>query len=408
MKIRFKAIFLTASMLLTGACTGAPAPVNTTKNEVTTTVAAPDPEPVFRTATEIAADMGLGWNLGNTIEAYEATGCEKITFEWIPVIGDNKPSDYETCWGAPVTTQEIIDGVKAAGFNTVRIPVFWGNMMENDGTWTINSDYIARVKEIVDYCMNDGLYAVVNIHHFDEFIIRRNDLAGCRAIFENLWTQIAEYFKDYPDTLVFEGFNEYLGGNQFDENGELKELPKDDAYLMTNTLNQTFVNAVRATGGNNAERTLIISGYWTNIDNTTSHRFLIPKDSATDKLMVSVHYVDNMMYWINQIGSKKWVEYTDSQIALLDRALGENGIPIFLGETTSRYPKSNFASDAEYTTSSECLEVVLNKLTEHGFVPVLWDVTDNFYSRDTCTIKDSDDAKVINTLSDKLKEESIY
>lgn len=85
MKIRFKTIFLTASMLLTGACTGAPAPVNTTKNEVTTTVAAPEPEPVFRTATEIAADMGLGWNLGNTMEAYEATGCEKITFEWIPV-----------------------------------------------------------------------------------------------------------------------------------------------------------------------------------------------------------------------------------------------------------------------------------------------------------------------------------
>ena len=405
MRSRLKAMFLAAAMLVTGACAGAPAPAETSDSETTTTTTAqtepPEPEPVFRTATEIAADMGLGWNLGNTMEAYEASGCEKITFEWIPVIGDNKPSDYETCWGAPVTTQKMIDGVKDAGFNTVRIPVFWGNMMENDGTWTINPEYIARVKEIVDYCMNDELYAVVNIHHFDEFIIRRNDLAGCSEIFEKLWMQIAEYFKDYPDTLVFEGFNEYLGGDRFNENGELKAQKKDDAYLQTNTLNQTFVNAVRATGGNNAGRVLIISGYWTNIDNTTSPRFLIPDDTVSDRLMVSVHYVDNSMFWINQIGSKKWLEYTDSQIALLDKAFGSKGIPVFLGETTSRYPKKNFAPDAEYTTSSECLGIVLNKLTGHGFVPVLWDVTDNFYSRDTCTIKDSDDAKVIKALSDK-------
>ncbi len=360
-------------------------------------------EDAFRTATEIAADMGLGWNLGNTMEAYEASDCEKITYEWIPVIGDNKPSNYETCWGAPVTTQEMIDGVKAAGFNTVRIPVFWGNMMKNDGTWTINAAYIGRVKEIVDYCMNDDLYAVVNIHHFDEFIIRRNNLADCRDIFESLWTQIAEYFNDYPDTLVFEGFNEYLGGKQFNERGELKEPSQDDAYLLTNTLNQIFVNAVRATGSSNAERVLIISGYCTNIDNTTSNRFLVPKDTVSDRLMVSVHYIDNFMFWINQIGSKNWVEYTDSQIALLDQAFKGKGIPVFVGETTSRYPKSNFAAGAEYTSSSQCLEIVLDKLTAHGYVPVLWDVTDNFYSRDTCSIKDSDDAKVISAISARLK-----
>ncbi len=409
MKNISKAVIVSAVMLVTGACAANPAPAETKETgdktvatgqaETSAQTETPVPEPIFRTAPEIAADMGLGWNLGNTMEAYQASGCDKITFEWIPVIGDNKPSDYETCWGAPVTTQKMIDGVKAAGFNTVRIPVFWGNMMANDGTWTIDSAYTGRVKEIVDYCMNDGLYAVVNIHHFDEFIIRRNDLEGCRSIFENLWTQIAEYFKDYPDTLVFEGFNEYLGGDRFNDKGELTPQSKDDAYLSTNTLNQTFVNAVRATGGNNAGRVLIVSGYWTNIDNTTSPRFVMPTDTVSDRLMVSVHYVDNSMYWMNQIGSEKWIEYTDSQIALLDKAFGDKGIPVFLGETTSRYPKSNFASKAEYTTSSECLEVVLEKLTGHGFVPVLWDVTDNFYSRDTCTIKDSSDADVIKRIS---------
>ena len=401
---KVRTLLLAAVVFITAACAGGNAPENTTAAESTSAAAAEteptEAGPQFRTAAEIAADMGLGWNLGNTMEAYEASGCEKITFEWIPVIGDNKPSDYETCWGAPVTTQKMIDGVKAAGFNTVRIPVFWGNMMKNDGTWTIAPEYIGRVKEIVDYCMNDDLYAVVNIHHFDEFVIRRNDLEHSRDIFNRLWTQIAECFRDYPDTLVFEGFNEYLGGDRFDENGELKPQSKEDAYLSTNTLNQTFVSAVRATGGNNAQRTLVVSGYWTNIDNTTSKRFLMPDDTASDRLMVSVHYVDNMMYWINKIGSQEWLDYTDSQISLLDNAVGSKGIPVFLGETTSRYPRSNFAKDAIYTDSSECLKIVLEKLTQHGFVPVLWDVTDNFYSRSTCSIKDADDAKVIKELAE--------
>ena len=401
---KVRTLLLAAVVFITAACAGGNAPANTTAAESTSAAAAEteptEAGPQFRTAAEIAADMGLGWNLGNTMEAYEASGCEKITFEWIPVIGDNKPSDYETCWGAPVTTQEMIDGVKAAGFNTVRIPVFWGNMMKNDGTWTIAPEYIGRVKEIVDYCMNDDLYAVVNIHHFDEFVIRRNDLEHSRDIFNRLWTQIAECFRDYPDTLVFEGFNEYLGGDRFDENGELKPQSKEDAYLSTNTLNQTFVSAVRATGGNNAQRTLVVSGYWTNIDNTTSKRFLMPDDTTSDRLMVSVHYVDNSMYWMNRIGSQDWLDYTDSQISLLDNAFGSKGIPVFLGETTSRYPRSNFAKDAIYTNSSECLKIVLEKLTQHGFVPVLWDVTDNFYSRSTCSIKDADDAKVIKELAE--------
>lgn len=128
------------------------------------------------TAQEVAKNMGIGLNLGNTMEAYDATNCEKITYEWIPVVGNNTPKDYETRWGAVETTQEIIDGIKAEGFDTVRIPVFWGNMMKNDGKYIINSDYIARVKEIVDYCQNAGLYTVINIHHFDEFIIRRNSI----------------------------------------------------------------------------------------------------------------------------------------------------------------------------------------------------------------------------------------
>ena len=354
------------------------------------------------TAQQAAVGMGIGLNLGNTMEAYEATNCEKITYEWIPVVGDNTPTDYETTWGAVVTTQEVIDGIKDSGFNTVRIPVFWGNMMKNDGTYTINSDYIKRVGEIVDYCQNAGLYTVVNIHHFDEFIIRRNSLEDCEKIFTNLWTQIAEYFKDCPYNVVFEGYNEYLGGKQFDESGNLVELSKSDGYALTNALNQAFVDAVRATGGNNSERVLIASGYWTNIDLTTSSQFVMPKDTVSDRLMVSVHYVDNNMYWSNQIGGQVWLDYIDSQCELLKKAFTDKGIPVFLGETTSIYPQSNFTSNPICKTSTECLEVVLNKLLDYGFVPVLWDVNDNFYLRTEYKIKSETDRELIKKISDEL------
>lgn len=353
------------------------------------------------TAQQVAADMRLGLNLGNTMEAYEANGCEKITFEWIPEVGENTPYDYEQCWGAEITTQEIIDGIKESGFNTVRIPVFWGNMMKNDGNWDIDPEYIARVKEIVDYCQNANLYAVINIHHFDEFIIRRNTVDDCEQIFTHLWTQIAEYFKDYPMTVIFEGFNEYLGGNQFNSNGELKEMPQVLGYRMTNKLNQAFVDAVRATGGNNAERVLIVSGYWTNIDLTTSDSFTMPVDTASDRLMVSVHYVDNSCYWMHTIGGKDWENYIIDQCEKLKRAFTNKGIPVFLGETTAFYPSENFAADATVKDSSKCLEIVLNKLCEYGFVPVIWDTPDNFYSRTEYKLTRDSDSDVIAKINKK-------
>lgn len=393
MEKKLVSAIMAAVMIISSSCESADKD-NNIETEVTAGI----------TAAQAADEMGIGLNLGNTMEAYDANGCETIGYEWIPVCGSNNPSDYEKNWGAEITTQEIVDGIKAAGFDTIRIPVFWGNMMENDGTYTINSEYMARVREIVDYSQNAGLYTVVNIHHFDEFVIRRNSLEDCQKIFTTLWTQIAEEFKDYPYSLVFEGFNEYLGGSQFNENGQLAELERADGFEMANTLNQTFVDAVRATGGNNAERVLIVSGYWTNIDLTTSAEFVVPTDTASDRLMVSVHYVDNAMYWSNKIGGQEWLNYIDSQCELLKKAFTDKGIPVFLGETTSIYPNSNFASDAKYKNSTECLEIVLDKLHSYGFVPVLWDTNDNFYSRTACQIKRGSDKELIAGLSEEFRK----
>ena len=353
------------------------------------------------TAFDYSKEMGLGINLGNTMEAYWLDNNKQYT--GAQTIGANTPQNYETCWGAVKTTQEVIDGMKAAGFSTVRIPVYWGNMMENDGNFIINPDYLARVKEIVDYCRNAGVYAVINCHHYDEFLIRRFSLEECEQIFTTLWTQIANYFKNYSDYLVFEGFNEYLGGGPIDSNGNVTNRPDSEAYLWTNTLNQAFVNAVRATGGNNANRILIASGYWTNIDKTTSSQFIMPTDTVADRLMVSVHYVDNSMYWSKKIGGEAWRSYSINQCELLKSAFTDKGIPVFVGETTSNYPSSNFAKNADVTKSSDALDYMLRLITGYGFTPVLWDTNDGFYSRTNYKIKSADNETVIKTLSDELK-----
>ncbi len=379
------------------------------------------------TAQQYADDMGLGINLGNTMEGYWLD--LNRTTSGASTAPGKTPQNFETCWGAVVTTQEIINGMRDAGFKTVRIPVYWGNMMTEDGTYTINSEYIGRVKEIVDYCRNAGLYAVINMHHYDEFVIRHyitfGTLEGCAETIKHLWTQIANYFKDYSDYLMFEGFNEYLGGAPYklDSNGNILKdadgnaqiadaIPAEKAYEWTNTLNQAFVDAVRATGGNNAERMLIASGYFTNIDNTTSDKFIMPTDSVKDRLMVSVHYVDNSIYWQNTIGNDNWRKYSIIQLERLKSAFTAKGIPVFIGETTASYD-GHFASDADVTDSSEALDYMLRLIKSYNFVPVIWDVRNidpktqqdiSFYSRTTYKVQIESNAKVIYQLSKELAD----
>ena len=356
------------------------------------------------TAQDYADEMGLGINLGNTMESYDAANCTSLSYTWPPVVKDNTPQDYETCWGAVVTTQKIIDGMKNAGFNTIRIPVFWGNMMVNDGTYTISKAYINRVKEIVDYCRNAGVYAVINIHHFDEFIIRRNTKENAAEIFKKIWTQIANYFKEYSDYLMFEGFNEYLGGGQIDSNNEINDLPESEGYDWTNKMNQAFVDAVRATGGNNAKRMLIVSGYFTNVEKTTNSAFKMPEDKTKDRMMVSVHYVDGNAYWSKQIGSKFWKLFSINQLNLLKKSFTEKRIPVFIGETTSIYDNDRFSENAAVNSTSEAVDYIIRLIKSYGFVPVLWDVNDNFYSRTQFKIKQETDAKVIEKLAKEISD----
>lgn len=349
------------------------------------------------TSAEYVSEMGLGINLGNTMEAYWANDQNRNSGS--TVIGDNTISNYETCWGAIKTTQEIIDGMKNAGFNTVRVPVYWGNSMTNDGTFTISDAMFDRVEEIVDYCRKADLYVVINIHHYDEFIIKNYSEEDAVKITGTLWKQIAKHFKNYSDYLIFEGFNENLGTVRESDN-----YTDDQKFDYVNKMNQAFVDAVRSTGGNNKTRMLIASGYWTNIDLTTDARFHIPEDKVNDRIMVSVHYVDNAMYWTNNIGGQKWLDYSKAQCELLKKAFTDKGIQVFVGECTSIYDTERFASNAIYTDSTECLEIMYDMMLDYGFIPVLWDVNNNFYSRTKYEIKSESDKALIEKLSKELAE----
>ena len=339
-----------------------------------------------------AEEMGIGINLGNTFEAYFNDDSNMCGFS--QVVGDGEPVNYETCWGAIETTREMIEGMRDSGFKTVRIPVFWGNGMADGTDFKVNEKYIDRVEEVVKWALEDGLYVVVNMHHYDERLIMFLDREQAVDAAKKVWTQVAEHFKDYGDHLIFEGYNEYLGGAKEGTN------PSDaEKFDYCNEMNQAFVDAVRATGGNNAERILIASGFNTNIDKTTSSGFKMPTDTVEDRMMVSVHYIDNNMYWSKQIGTENWHNYTIAQCELLKNRFTAEGIPVFVGETTGGYSDA-MSGGSVYGSSQDCIRELIKIATEdYGFITVFWDTHNSdgssFYNRVTCEISDKQNAETV-------------
>ena len=347
------------------------------------------------TAMDFVQEMGVGINLGNTFDAYWED-LNKTT-SGAQTIGNNTPVKYETCWGAVETTEAAIAGIADAGFDTIRIPVYWGNMMNNDGKYEINDDYINRVQEVVDWSRKNGLYVVINVHHYDMFLVKNHSKDEVLKASEIIWTQIAEHFKGYSDYLIFEGYNEALGTYQ-----DGVSLSESEVYDYVNDMNQVFVDAVRSAGGNNDERILIASGYWTNIDNTTKSSFVMPSDPAENRMMVSVHYIDNTCYWTNAVGNDYWQNYSKSQCELLKNAFISKNIPVFVGECTASYTSDHIASNATIKDSSQCLSTILNMAVDYDLIPVLWDVSNGFYSKTNCKINKSSNSAVISEIAAKI------
>lgn len=345
------------------------------------------------TALEATRLMGNGINLGNTLEACDSNVGIKT----------NTPLSYETHWGQPKTTQAMIDGMKAAGFDTIRIPVAWMTNATHlyEGDYTIDADYMNRVEEVVRYARKAGMYVIVN-DHWDGgwYGMFGSESAETRALameaYKGMWQQIAERFRDYSDYLIFESANEELG-TRFDENSALycsdsvvTYLTDDERYALTNEINQTFVDVVRATGGNNATRFLLIAGYGTNIDQTCDDRFQMPKDTAVSKLMVSVHYYDPWSYCgaSSAVSATKWgkvsdYEYLDQQLAKMTK-FTEAGYGVVIGEYGA-LPCSDGLKDNTLAYHTAFLDAC----TKYDLTNCLWDCS-GLYKRVSQTFADDD------------------
>lgn len=345
------------------------------------------------TALEATRLMGNGINLGNTLEA-----CDNNVG-----IKTNTPLSYETHWGQPKTTQAIIDGMKAAGFDTIRIPVAWMTNATHlyEGDYTIDADYMDRVEEVVRYARKAGMYVIIN-DHWDGgwYGMFGSESAETRALameaYKGMWQQIAERFRDYSDYLIFESANEELGG-RFDENSPLycsdsvvTYLTDDERYALTNEINQTFVDVVRATGGNNATRFLLIAGYSTDINQTCDDRFQMPKDTVDSKLMVSVHYYDPWSYCgaSSAVSATKWgkvsdYEYLDQQLAKMTK-FTEAGYGVVIGEYGA-LPCSDGLKDNTLAYHTAFLDAC----TKYDLTNCLWDCS-GLYKRVSQTFADDD------------------
>lgn len=345
------------------------------------------------TALEATRLMGNGINLGNTLEA-----CDNNVG-----IKTNTPLSYETHWGQPKTTQAMIDGMKAAGFDTIRIPVAWMTNATHlyEGDYTIDADYMDRVEEVVRYARKAGMYVIIN-DHWDGgwYGMFGSESAETRALameaYKGMWQQIAERFRDYSDYLIFESANEELGG-RFDENSPLycsdsvvTYLTDDERYALTNEINQTFVDVVRATGGNNATRFLLIAGYSTDIDKTCDDRFQMPKDTVDSKLMVSVHYYDPWSYCgaSSAASATKWgkvsdYEYMDQQLAKMTK-FTEAGYGVVIGEYGA-LPCSDGLKDNTLAYHTAFLDAC----TKYNLTNCLWDCS-GLYKRVSQTFADDD------------------
>lgn len=342
-----------------------------------------------KTAMDIAALMYPGWNLGNTMEAGNSANNWK-----------NAGIGSETLWQSAKTTQQLIDLVKASGFKSVRIPCSWvmGHITDAEAC-TIDADWLARVHEVVDYCIKNDLYVIIN-QHWDggwiehDGLTAATDVDATKAKLTKIWTQIANSFKNYDERLIFAGMNE-PGVGAGDANALLGTA---DLANRIAEYEQTFIEAVRATGGNNAKRVLVVQGPNTNIDNTVAHNYMAKlHDSATDRLMIEVHFYDPYqftdmsedkdwgkyyLYWgkNNQGGdadrtadAKYNEDYVEAQMKKMKTNFFDKGYPVVIGEFGANQ-RLAIGKDAVHDASvKDYYKAVVTSAINNGCVPMAWD-----------------------------------
>lgn len=347
------------------------------------------------TAIELTKLMGNGINLGNTMEAYGHVN-----------LGTNaEVSTYETYWGQPVTTQEMITGMKEAGFDSLRIPIAWTNAMAfESGDYTIKEEYLDRVEEIINYARNESMYVIINDHWDGSWwgmfgSSKEEEREKAMEMYVSMWTQIAERYKDYSDYLIFESANEELGDrlNDIDVCKDSGSLSEAECYETTNKINQTFVDTIRGTGGNNAQRFLLIAGYNTDVQRTCDSRFVMPTDTAKDKLILSVHYYTPWNY-CGTVSVENWgtVRDYEEQNTLLEKLtkFTEQGYGVIIGEYAVCVKDDGSIKE----NTVEYLNNFLDNCDLYGYCPMLWDCS-SYYIRRNLAFVDERIADVYSSRS---------
>lgn len=383
----------TAAATIATTTTKKPETTTTTKAPATIKKADPAPTETKGASVEFSQNLMPGWNLGNQLEANSG----------------GTPS--ETAWGNPVITEKLIKQVKAQGFKSIRIPVSYLSKIGAGPNYTIDSKWLDRVQEVVDMCINNGLYVIINIHGDGYYTVdggwllcgeSASQQKTIKAKYEKVWEQIAKRFKNYDEHLVFESMNEEFDNTYGD--------PKPEYYDNINAYNQIFVDTVRKAGGKNSKRYLLIPGWNTNINYTTGDcntytmeaKFVIPNDS---RIMISVHYYDPWDF-CGEEGSDTFYKWGDTvkkfvkprqseslvnrQFDKLYNAFIKNGYGVVIGEYGSIDRTSKDKSNTIYR--AYFAEYVNYAAHQRNIVTVYWDNGYNgnhgfgLFDRTKCTV----------------------
>lgn len=320
-------------------------------------------------STELAKEIAIGWNLGNTLDATGSSGVNS-----------------ETSWGQPRTTKAMIDGIKSAGFKTIRLPVSWHNHIDDTSSYTINAEWLSRVKEVVDWAYQDGLYIILNTHHDNAG--KASEVVSGSALYhptsaaysesskflKSVWTQIASAFNnEYDEHLIFEVLNEpRLTGTNFEWWFDANSSVCQEGAKVLKSLEQDCLDAIRATGGNNASRYVLVPALSANPDAALSDCFALPSDSADDRLIVSVHSYRPYTFAMYDANISDTTfdsadeEALKSDFEKLYNKFTKNGVGVVIGETSATN-KDNLEERVKWA------KYFFGTAYEYGMPSIIWD-----------------------------------
>ncbi len=365
----------------------------------------------FETATEAVANMGVGWNLGNTLEAHSGSPNLPSSAAYWGVQG----LESEVYWGQPYTTKEMITMMKDAGFGAIRVPVTWYNHMDAQGN--VDSQWMARVKEVVDYVIDNGLYCILNVHHDTGADSYQSDGTTVKTVswlkadrtyyntykdkYEYLWKQIATEFKDYGQKLVFESYNEMLDIKSswcfasWNTTAKYDATIAASAYESINNYAQSFVTTVRSTGGYNSQRNLVVNTYgaccgagtWNSHLEEPLSRLTLPT-GATGHLIVEVHSYPSLSN-----GLTTAISEVDNMLGKLKNNFTAKGIPVIIGEWGSEGLSKDYQSKRE--TYLSFADTYVKHAKEYGITTFYWMGLSDASSRALLVFNEPDLAETI-------------